>query len=217
MRFALTADHRDFYQKQGYIEFEKLLSEKQVEILQQSIETCLSKRLKTVKERSPKGRFEQGFDLWRESPDIKKILFNRPLSEIASQLFQAPLLRIAFDQYCDTEQGDFCPFPHLLSIEEISCAKPLAGALLLALTASGAAPLPSRPGYGVYLNPHKAIDWKALFSQKGARYIAIAYATKNTLYHFEPKDPRTHAWKSLGYVFGDLLKDTTHPIIYRAM
>lgn len=220
MRFALTSDHRNFYLKHGYIEFENLLSNAQVEILQQSIEACLKQRLKTSKKSSPQTRFDQGFDLWRESIEIKKMVFGLTLSEIAAQLFQVPLLRIGFDQYYDISgQEHFCPFSLPQSIQEVSCAKPLLGALLLTLappSSPASSPFPGQCGSGVYFNPQKIIDWKTLFDQKGAHYIAIAYAAKTTLYHFEPKDPHTHSWKSLGYVFGDPLKDTTHPVIYRS-
>jgi hypothetical protein len=221
MRFALNSDHRDFYAKQGMIEFEDLLSIDAVEKLQQEIDSTLCARLRIppsrLHDQSSLSLYESGFDLWRASNTIKRTLFKTTLSEIASQLFQAQIFRIGFDQYLCTANPP--PFSTSLSLNGFSCAHPLLGGLLLRLSEptseSSTQLIPSKAGSGVFFSPDKIISWKELFSQPDLRMILIAYAPKKTFYRLEKNDPHTHRWKGLGYVFGDLLKDNLHPIIYR--
>ncbi len=227
MRFALTLEHRDFYAKNGYIEFEGLLTAEQIASLQTEIDSTLVSRLKIsphkFADQTPKAIFDNGFDLWRANAVVKKTLFRNTLSDIAAQLFLSNLLRMGFDQYIDTRSGGPSPITAPQSFQQFSCAKPLTGALILRLSEPttdtvdiSTCPIPTQAGRGIYLSPEKAIDWDVLFSQKNLRLLILTYATKRTLYHLEKNDPHTHLWKGLGYVFGDRLNDSVHPILYRA-
>lgn len=227
MRFALNSDHKDFYAKNGFIEFEELLDATGTVALQQEIDSTMRTRFKTssirIAELPRKAIFESGFDLWRDNSAIKQSLFKTTFSEIAAQLFQANLLRVAFDQYIDTGPGSESPLKKPLSLNALSCAKPLSGALIIRLSETPVAPcdpqmcpIPSYAGSAIFLSPDKEIPWAELFSQKDLRLLILAYASKRTFYSLEKNDPHTHLWKRLGYVFGDLLKDNLHPILYRA-
>lgn len=224
MRFALTSDHKEFFIKNGFIEFEDLLDAQAVAQLQQAIQATLCSRLKitssSLLEQSPKTVFEAGFDLWRDNAVIKKILFKSTLSDIAGQLFQLPLLRIAFDQYLDTSSGSEGWLNTPLSMNELSCAHPLAGALFILLstpfsTEEPVCPIASKAGNGIFVSADKAIAWKEIFSRKGLEVVILAYGAKKTFYRLTQNDSHTHVWKRLGYVFGDLLKDNLHPIVFR--
>ncbi|MBS0607243.1 MAG: hypothetical protein KF898_06105 [Parachlamydiales bacterium] len=227
MRFALNSDHKDFYSKNGFIEFEDFLDANSVAALQKEIDTTLCARLKTssirMAELPRSAIFDSGFDLWRDNATLKHTLFKATFSEIAAQLFQAPLLRIAFDQYLDTGTGSESPLSTSLSLNDLSCANPLSGALILRLSElpvdpcdPQTCPIPSKAGSAIFLSPDKVIPWKDLFSQKDLRLMILAYGFKKTFYRLCKNDPHTHQWKKLGYVFGDLLKDNLHPILFRA-
>ena len=222
MRFALNLEHRDFYSKNGFVEFEHLLTLEQIETLQQAIDTTLATRLKITPskliQQSAAILFQAGFDLWRDHPLIKKALFKTTLSDIASQLFQAPLLRMGYDQYIDTRHGTATPLTGHQTIEAQSCAKPLLGALILRLspaTPHSVALIPSQIGSGIYVNPKTPLNWKELFAQSDLKLLILTYASPRALYYLEPNDPHTHSWKKLSYVFGDRLNDSVHPILYR--
>ena len=224
MRFALNRDHKDFYAKSGFIEFQKLLSAEAVEALSQEISQVLAARLHTSKpypfEKNQKEIFLAGFDLWRESPLIKKTLFKTAFSHIASELFQTPFLRVGYDQYIDTRDGSHPPFHSTCSFNSFSCAHPLAGVMILSLSTPikpsynpQDCPIPSEEGSCIFLSPEIPVSWDLLFSQKDARLLIFTFGVKTTFYRLHKQDPQTHAWKRLGYVFGDLLNDALHPIL----
>lgn len=226
MRFAINSDHKDFYSKNGYIEFDEMLASDALNALQADVEKTLASRLNIsthrLEDQPRKALFEAGFDLWRDCPSFKKQLFKPTFSEIASQLFQEPFLRIGFDQYIDTGSGSETILSATLPISALSCAKPLAGALLVRLSPEApssldpqSCPVPAKPGSGIFLSPNKAIAWQTLFSEKNLRLLLLAYGTKNSIYHLEKNDPHTHVWKGLGYVFGDRLNDSIHPVLHR--
>ena len=131
MRFALNSDHKDFYSKNSFIEFDELLTPDSLASLQSDIETTLSHRLKIpssrLHEQPLKALFDAGFDIWRDSSTFKKTLFKSTVSEIAAQLFEESFLRIGFDQYIDTASGSSPLLTSSLSLNDLSCAKPLMG------------------------------------------------------------------------------------------
>ncbi len=50
MKFAITKDHRNFFQKHGWIEFEGLLSDDQLKTANQAIDQALAARLSVTPE-----------------------------------------------------------------------------------------------------------------------------------------------------------------------
>jgi hypothetical protein len=50
---------------------------------------------------------------------------------------------------------------------------------------------------------------------KTQKFLLFLYAEEDALYTLNPLDPHTHALKRMGYVFGDRLKETTHPHLIR--
>src|SRR5580704_2948366 len=98
MRFALTANQRDFFAKKHFLELEGLITPEQATALKQAAEETIVKRLH--------GRQKTeiaGYDLWREDERIKKITQKHSLAALASELFQTMPLRYGFDQYFGTD------------------------------------------------------------------------------------------------------------------
>ena len=138
MRFSLTSDHRDFFSKYRFIEFEEILTEEQAEKLVESAEKTIASRLKMARHSQPEHLEEEiyraGYDLWREDAVFKSLTHKLPLAELASELFQARPIRLAFDQYI--ESGKYLPkaLSTTATLEQRSCFKPLVGGALLLLS-----------------------------------------------------------------------------------
>jgi hypothetical protein len=110
MKFALAKEHREFFAKNHYIEFENLLTLEESTLLHRKITELLPKKQ---------------HDLWRQDKDLEKIVLSRKLAEVAADLFKQPELRIAFDQY----QKETSP----RSLQQRSSLQPLIAALALPL------------------------------------------------------------------------------------
>lgn len=169
MRFATSFEHRDFFSKNGYIEFADLIPLAECELLLSN---------------------PAGFDLWRENPLIKKISLRPQLAELASILLLKKTLRIGFDQRLNRDE-----IPELTN----SCLKPI---ICLFLILSG-----EKAGHGLFFKPEN-------LPHLTAPVFLISYCDVKTFYLLNKRDPYTHAPKKLGYVFGDLLRNDTHPLIF---
>ena len=228
MKFGVAKEHLSFFSRQGYIEFESLLSQGDVALLEQEISQVLALRLNVQKENLLRQHFSNlykgGFDIWRGSDQIKKILFRRQLSEVAATLVKKKKIRFGFDQI-------FC-VPHFFEKETSFLAKEnalrtstcLQGVLCgLILNIGGqldsdqesALPLPSKVGNGLFVSPDLLFSFAHLFSMpSGAMQVLIVYAEEKAIYRHCKEHVNTHAYKKLDYVFGDRLKSATHPLIH---
>lgn len=197
-KFALAKEHREFYAHHHYIEFEELLSKEDSEILRKKTEEILTARIKpaSLASRTAHELYLAGRDLWRDDLILQKIVFKRTLSEVAAALFKQSFLRVAFDQYQDEI------FP--LSLQQMSCLTPLVGALALPLDEKN-------EGKGIYFSSTKPLSLPFCNSP----LLIIAYTGKKTQYIFKETDFHTHVPKKLGYGFGDLITNETHPILFR--
>lgn len=223
MRLALTADHKEFFLKNNYIEFEGLITSDQVAILKKNAEEALASRLKLNAARlgnqPVKELFQAGYDLWRDNVIIKKTVQKKEFAILASELFQVLPLRCAFDQYIYTSQGSVSPFSETLTLQESSCLTPLAGALILPLD-DLMKPIPSFPmpinvGNGLFISPSLSIPWPELFSTPNLSFLIIGYSGKKTMFCADTRDPHASNLKILGYVYNEFLKDSVHPILIR--
>lgn len=196
MRFALAKEHRDYYAHHHWIEFEEILSKAEVEALQKSIKALLAKRLKKPHTLSalPRELYALGRDLFREDPEIKKITCKRALAETASSLFKHSSLRLAFDQYIEETTP--------LSLQQMSCLTSLVGAIAI--------PLENSHGNVIYFSATAPLDLP-FFSEPA---LIIAYSEPKTQYSPNEKDVNMHTLKKIGYTFGDLLNNDTHPLFH---
>ncbi len=224
MRFAITADHQDFFTKNHYIEFEGILPLDQVSLLKKNAEVTIAKRLRIppekFKEKSAPELYFAGYDLWRNNEEIKKIAHKQAFASLASELMQAVPLRYGYDQYFATYQCNAAsPYDLPYSLQDISCIHPLVGGLLLPLQDLPSPPtffpMPLKVGNGLFISPTFALPWPHLFSTCGLCFILIAYAAEKAIFRADSHDPHAVALKKLGYVFNDPLKDSIHPIVFR--
>ena len=223
MRFALTADHKEFFNKKGYIEFQEMLSAPQVAALTLNADETLAKRLRLpvsrLKEQSSAALFQAGYDLWRDNEAIKATVHKNNFALLASQLFQTPAIRCGFDQYIVTAKGTAAPFSQPFALQETSCISPLAGALLLPLNDLTEPlpffPMPLKAGSGLFLSPLTPIPWAELFATPALRFLIIGYAMKKALFCADTRDPHAGNLKLLGYIFNEQLNNTLHPLLLR--
>ncbi|MCB1085119.1 MAG: hypothetical protein KDK60_03350 [Chlamydiia bacterium] len=195
MRFALTKDHLDFYFKHHYLELEGLLTE----------EECLA----LCKETLP----ANGYDCWRKSPLFKKVTLSPRIASIASELTKTRSLRLAFDQLFLPDQPPLYKKP--LAIKEISSVQPTLSGLLIQLSPQDEPfePLPLKVGSGRFFSPNLPLPLDDVRAAPSTQLL-IVYARELSLYTPTPTDPHTHALKKQGYVFGDRVRSTTHPILH---
>jgi hypothetical protein len=107
-------------------------------------------------------------------------------------------------------------FPEPFCLQKVSCFQPICGAVFLRLSDDPTPPpiLPQKAGSTLFVGPNFPIPWSSFLQQTPSSFFLIAYCTDRTVYVLEKRDPHTHALKKLGYGFGDLLEEKTHPIIF---
>jgi hypothetical protein len=221
MRFAITADHRDFFTKNQYIEFEGILPLDQVALLKKNAEQTLAGRLKIAPDKkSAPEIYQAGYDLWRDNVEIKKITHKQAFAMLVSELTQTFSLRFGFDQYFATYRCTAAsPYDVPMSLQEISCISPLAGALLLPLQDLASVPsffpIPLKAGHGLFITAGFALPWPQLFATCGLAFLLIAYSAEKATFRSDSHDPHAASLKKLGYVFNDSLKDSVHPLVLR--
>jgi hypothetical protein len=218
MRFKTAGVHREFFQKNGFIEFESLLSAQEASQLASHADLLLQKRLSNQLEfRSATELYRAGRDLWRDDATLRKKELSHTFAQLAADIFKKPILHLAFDQILRTAATPGFPNQIPSSLNAISSIQPLAGALLLHL--SGSSPpfdlIPRCHENVMLLSPDLTIPWEFFFQLPHQSYLLIAYAVPESVYVLRKEDPHTHALKRLGYVFGDRLTHDHHPIVFR--
>ena len=231
MKFATDKSHRDYFYKNGVIEFDGLVNMNEVYEMSDAIDRILSHKLSVkldqLDKQNPNDIFFQGRDLFRQSELLKRLILHRRLAEIAVELMEVRLLRIGYDQLLEGE-----PKPPIIpsaydqfllqegTLQEKSCMTPVICGLMLCLepatSQENPSPLfPKTAGAGTFFKPDKPLDLKYLIHAPGSRYLMITYADPRTVYILNEKDPHTHNLKHLGYVFGDKLSDKLNPFLNR--
>lgn len=231
MKFATDKSHRDYFYKQGSIEFDKLLTSEQVGEVNRIIDRILCQRLRISPDQlgrqNPNELFLQGHDLFRQDESLKKILLHRRYAEIAVELLEARALRIGYDQLFVAQpkkplmETVYDEFIHQdWTLQDRSCIKPVICGLMLCLEspkpADKEAQLFSKTeGNGIYFKADISLDFSFLAEEERGRYLLIVYADQRTVYILNEKDPHTHYLKHQGYVFGDRFSEKLNPTIYR--
>lgn len=223
MDFTIAKEHYDFFHREGYIEFQEVLTPQQLQEINLEITSLLAESLKvserSVGQRPPQDIYSVGRDLWRKSPSIKKYLLHKRWARIAAELLDSSLLRIGYDQL----------IPHGYnheSITTLSAISPLQGifcGVLFTLESDdrilleGATPsLPSpTAGNAIFFKSDHPLDLSDLSPLTSGLYHLVVFAGAKTVYIYNETDINTHTMKRLGYVFGDKLNDSLNPILYR--
>lgn len=244
MKFSTDKEHRDFFQKHGWIEFEDMLSADQCHTVKDEIDRVLAERLKIrpqeVSYLPAEKLYMQGRDLWRASAILQKFAMNLRFVEIAVELVEKRMLRFGYDQFfLEPNQNGSSEEPSQsytrflkepLSLQACSYVHGVSCGLMVSLerkenheiseeeetiSSEGMDIFPSKPGHVIYFQPNIPINWKNFYRHVGQSFYLIVYANNNAYYQLEPQDPHTHMLKRLGYVFNDKLNDRLHPIIFR--
>ncbi|MCP5504885.1 MAG: hypothetical protein H7A41_07005 [Chlamydiales bacterium] len=197
MGFGLTKEHHDFYHKNHFIEFEDLLSSKEMDALEKALDSLVT----------TEDWIHTGHDVWRRDESIKKVTLHKGLAEIASNLCKKSPLRIAYDQVIEGPLSkDTLNLIEASSIRKVVCGL----TLQLSIASSIENPfVPKKRGSGVFFSPFSELDFP-----KDCHLFMIVYTEKLAQYVHETRDPNMHALKKLDYVFGDKMRSTTHPIVY---
>lgn len=219
VKYTVNVEHRDFFRKNGWIQFESLLTQNQVANWNLAIEHALSKRLHLPVEQIRKGPVEKllnvGYDLWRDDDTLKKGVSIPSLAQVAFELTQIKPIRLGFDRLLMHDH--FASYSQK-NFNEMSCINGLSILLLICLTQGDAESdpiFPNNAGSGIYFSPSFPFDFSQLASHPNQRYFLIGYADYYSQYLFNENDPFGHQLKNIGYVFGDPLKDDLHPIVLR--
>lgn len=226
MKLSIDKAHKDFFQKEGWIAFDDLLSEAQLRQLNQTIDEALKVRfdlpIDKVNTLKTQELFAKGRDLSRFNQKLRKIVTQPNFAEVACELVEIRSVRLGYDQLIPAEvPNPFSPkesytlfIEQATTLAEISCVKEVVAGLLICLG-------PQRqidstafaPGHVIFFRPDSPLHFSQLQSQPGQRYLLIVYTEKQAYYKLEPRDPQTHELKNLGYVFNDKLRDKTHPVV----
>jgi hypothetical protein len=240
MKFATAKEHRDFFQKHGWIEFDGFISDEQLALANQAIDQVLAERLKISSDRlgllSSEKFFLEGRDLWRSNQTLRKLAVQPRFVEISSDLIEKKPLRLGYDQLLPGYiKSEFLApaqqvYSHFLeqtaNLEDVSCLKGVVCGLILALggkqervpekiSSDGINIFPSQPGRVIFFKPNLLVNWNDLYNHAGQRFYMIVYTQAFAYYQLQPKDPHTHSLKRIGYVFNDKLNDKLNPIVYR--
>lgn len=247
MKFSLAKEQRDFFEKHGLLEIEGLISSSQLEVLNSCVLKVMKKEAalqrRTVASVDPQDYFLAGRDLWRENPEIKKIIFHKCFSEIASELnFRAPF-RAGSDQFIpqgftsnandslnDGSSFQGIVFGYIICLKssslEVSKVSEIPEFIENSENSENTespedsdnpphSPFSMIPGHVVFVHPHFPVDYFLLKQRTGCEYIFVTLIKEKSVYFYRESDIQTHYLKKLGYVFGDRIREETHPIIYR--
>jgi hypothetical protein len=202
MKYVITKDQRFFFEKNHYIEFEGLIKPKDLEVLQK---------------KAARGEIKR--DLSRHDKEVEKILHSLSFAWIAAELSSSSYLRFGFDLLLASEDPLFSCLSEESSIQGLKCCMMLClegtRSDAKAVDGEGIDPFPSEPGSAVFFLPSTPCNPKSSLLHKEQKFLLFTWAQEQALYVFEPKDPWTHVLKKEGYVFGEQLKEKTHPVILR--
>jgi len=220
MKYILTSDHLHFFSQHHFIEFEDLLSMEEIDHYRKILDESLSKRLKVPLQKvSCDTLFMHGRDLFRKNEDIKKFASRKVFAEIGAQLFNEKILRLASDHYFRSEKNTSSDvLSSSLSLQQLNCFQRISGGLLFNFCqqdlSSALFPFPIKKRSGVFLSPILKLNFSSFFAHPHSSFFLITYGPEKLIYTLSQTDPHTHDLKKLGYVFGDAVQTTTHPIVY---
>ncbi|MBS0628614.1 MAG: hypothetical protein JSS30_00135 [Verrucomicrobia bacterium] len=135
-----------------------------------------------------------GRDLHRGNAPLLDALHTSRLGQVASGLFGKKRLRFVFTQF-----GNF--FEGVRPIEQISSMTETCGGCVLNL----------HTGVATFYSAQFPLD----FAKLEPPYLLVVFATDKARYRLQDSDPCTHLLKRLGYGFGDLITEETHPLIVK--
>lgn len=236
-KFELAKEHRLHFERHQILELEGMLTPLQIHQLKEKIDRIVSYSSSSNWKQSfsPERHFKEGRDLWRKDPAIRKFVSDKELAKIASELLGGKFLRLGYDQLLPNMVLDpsetmlmNSPYASLLSkpatLEEISCIQGALCGVCICLRSAECieeslaprnSPFSMHEGNAVFFSADKSIDFSELKRCPKQEFLLIVYAAKTSLYIPNELDAHQHAFKKIGYVFGDRLNDELNPVICR--
>jgi|GEM_PF-2817891 len=194
MQFFIAPEQKKFFATNLFIEFEELFTPKELDVFRP---------------------YQKGRDLVRENKEIKKVLWSSKFYKMALMLLGKKALRYGFDEVLflskHTKSGE--------SVEERSSIDPLALNLLVCLEGERERreindhfAFPTKPGDGVFFYP--TLEWSSALSEleQSQKFLLLSWAEPKARYKMNEKDRDTYYLKTLGYQFGETLRDICHPL-----
>lgn len=213
---AVAREHRDFFRKNGWVEFDAFLSEKDFSTLKDEVDQALCSRLNVKNENLPhvatEQRFKHGRDLWRTHAALRKTVLSLQLAAVAAELLEQKILRYGYDLLIPGQKGRENPhlLPDKVTLADISAIQGIIGGVFICLDGEAEHPFASKPGHAVVFKGDLVLEFsKAAKSNT----LLIVYTQANSVYVWREKDPMGAFLKQYGLNFGDRLGDLTHPIV----
>ncbi len=239
-KFAIANEHHLHFERQQLLELEGVIPMDQILQLQLSLDNTLKLSMaeygKWSAQPLPDELFLEGRDLWRKNDAAKRIVWDKQLVGIASELMRKRFIRLGYDQFLlggplkevpKDAKDELLGARSLLlmqqtNLEDISCIRGTLCGLIICLTSAKEqierqpnSLFPIEAGHITYFTSQANIDFSELSKRENQKFLLIVYAEKTTLYVANEKDPNWHGLKRLGYVFGDRVRDSLHPVLHR--
>ncbi len=194
MLISLSNDQKAFFEKEGYVALEGVLTVQEIERIRTVFQSDIP-ATRWDQELFGKQLFESGYDLFLKHKSKFKDISLQRIALIASELLDFHPIRYVFDQLCvrhselpvqDTCSVTGCALVCCISLDNIELNK----------------------GSCLFVRADQAPKLDL-----GLHWI-LGLGGRNLQYLHNKKDPHTHALKNYGYGFGDALKQSTHPILF---
>lgn len=237
IKFALAKEQRLHFERQQILELEGILPPLQIQQIKEKIDHLLSysetSQVNWKKPFSAERHYNEGRDLWRRDPLVRKLVTDKGLAKIASELLGGKFLRLAYDQLLpglipsESMLANSVYMPLLTktaNLEEISCIRGAMAGVCICLRSAVSiepcleqknSPFSKHEGNIVFFSAEKQIDFSELKKCPQQEFLLIVYASRTTLYAPNEADAHQHDFKKLGYVFGDRLNDEINPVLCR--
>lgn len=204
MHLGIVPAHKTFYNKNGFIVFDNLLTKAEVTALQILLNTVPS---------------EVETNLFLRYPSFKRYILSKKFAEIVFFLLNISPIRIASDQLIRSGSA-----PLLAStLENKGTVQPLVCGLLLNVNESplevppdrdiSLFPLPIHSGSGVFFQPHFSFPYDQLSDYLNRSFLLITYGSKRLIYTKNESDPDLYFLKKKGYNFDLPIGLSTHPLL----
>lgn len=223
MKYRIDNAHREFFSTFRWIEFEELLTSRDLAEVNEAIDAALAARLAIPPERlnkqTPEALATAGRDIWRDSPRLQQCVCQRRFAEMMADLVEERPLRLAFDQAIVDWgfENPETPFASQ-SLETMSSLRGLVGGLILCLKDATGPDIPFFPkkaGNGICISPSLELPLNHIYHGAEQRYLIIAYGRAVTLFVHQSDSAYGAALRNMGYNYGDRLVDRVHPVVIR--
>lgn len=231
MKFVIDSELKSLFFKQGYVELEGLLTEKELVQLYMAVNQSFIKRSLEQKGKTfPDtylGLLECGRDLYREDTLIQRYALKSKWLPIVKELSGEKQLRLGFDQWLISfpkepkitkSMKEFMEAKN--SLKSFSCLQNPVLGLAICLNSlennvnveEGCEVFPKQAGNAIFFSNKARFDLKLFEASQELQVLLIGFTPIKATYIHKPHNPITHILKQLGYNYGDRLLDRYHPI-----